>query len=73
MTPHDQLVKKAADAIREVHGDTSVSARQTRESLRHLAGELDIQREISRENWDAVVDDQTQLRPELAKKGLGGK
>ena len=38
--------------------------------LAFLAGELDIQREISRENWDAVVDDQTQLRPELAKKGL---
>lgn len=35
-----------------------------------LAGELDFQGEIPRDNWDAVVDDQTNLRPELAKKGL---
>jgi len=38
--------------------------------LAFLAGELDIQADISRDNWDAVVDDQTRLRPELAQKGL---
>ena len=58
MTPHDQLVKKAADAIREVHGDTSVSARQTRESLRHLAGELDILREAVEDDLKGSKDDE---------------
>ncbi|MFZ4394705.1 MAG: ABC transporter substrate-binding protein [Kiritimatiellia bacterium] len=35
-----------------------------------LSGELDFQGDIPRDNWDAVVDDQTNLRPELARKGL---
>ena len=38
--------------------------------LAFLAGEIDFQGDIPRDNWDAVVDDQTQLRPELAQKGL---
>ena len=38
--------------------------------LAFLAGELDFQGDISRDNWDAVVDDHAQLRPELAQMGL---
>ena len=38
--------------------------------LAFLAGELDFQGDITRDNWDAVVDDHTQLRTELAQKGL---
>jgi ABC-type transport system substrate-binding protein len=38
--------------------------------LAFLSGELDFLGEISRDNWDAVVDDQTNLRPELARQGL---
>lgn len=38
--------------------------------LAMLAGELDFQGDISRDNWDAVVDDQTHLRPELARQGF---
>jgi len=38
--------------------------------LAFLAGELDLHGDIDRDNWDAVVDDQTHLRPELAQKGF---
>ena len=38
--------------------------------LAFLAGELDFQGEITRDNWDAVVDDQSRLRPELEQKGF---
>ena len=38
--------------------------------LAFLAGELDLHGEISRENWDAVVGADGQLRPELARQGI---
>ena len=38
--------------------------------LAFLAGELDFQGDIARDNWDAVADDQAQLRPALAQQGL---
>ncbi len=38
--------------------------------LAFLSGELDFQGDIPRDNWDAVVDSQARLRPELAQKGL---
>ncbi len=38
--------------------------------LAFLGGELDFLGEIARDNWDAVVDDQTNLRPELVRKGM---
>lgn len=39
---HDDLVEQAKDAINKVFGDTSVPRDQTRESLREIAGEIDI-------------------------------
>ena len=38
--------------------------------LMFLAGELDYLEGVSRDNWDAVVDAEGNLRPELAEKGF---
>ena len=38
--------------------------------LAFLAGELDFQGEIDRDNWDAVADEHMQLRPALAQQGF---
>lgn len=42
----------------------------TTQWLAFLSGELDIQGNVARDNWDAVVDEQTRLRPELARQGI---
>ena len=47
---HDVLIKKAIDAIHEVHGDTTVSLEKTLSSLGLLGSEVDI-------CMDAVRDD----------------
>lgn len=38
---HEDLKKKAIEAISAVHSDMSVSAHETLESLQEIAGELD--------------------------------
>ncbi len=38
--------------------------------LSFLRGQLDCAAEISRDNWDAVIDDAGGLRPELAARGI---
>jgi len=42
----------------------------TTQWLAFLSSELDLHGEISRDNWDAVVDGSGQLRPELVQAGI---
>lgn len=42
MANHADRLKKAKDALEEVFSDTSVSQVRTRESLEHLAGDIEV-------------------------------